>query len=73
MKKVRIENSFLEIPTYPWKGEDREAPFVREFTPRGQPIYPYKPLEGLSWKSKLKKYKCVIFENEFLKLSFSLN
>ncbi|MBN1445885.1 MAG: DUF5107 domain-containing protein [Candidatus Omnitrophica bacterium] len=70
MKKVRIENSFLEIPTYPWSGEDLEAPFIREFTPRGQPIYPYKPLENLSDKSELRKYRCVVFENEFLKLVF---
>lgn len=54
MKKIGIEHSLLEIPTYPWSGEDKEAPFIRELTPRGQPIYPYKPLEHLFDKSELR-------------------
>jgi len=70
MKKVKIENSSLEIPTYAWCGKDREAPFLREFTTRGQPIYPYRPLEHVESSCALRKYRCVVFENEFLKLLF---
>ncbi len=70
MKKVLIKHSKITIPTYPWGGDDKEAPFIRDFTPRGQPIYPYTTQEKISGEKEDRKYASVIFENEFLMLTF---
>ena len=70
MKKVSIKHSKITIPTYLWGGDDREAPFIKEFTPRGQPVYPYTPQEEISAEKEDREYKSVIFENEFLILTF---
>lgn len=70
MKEVSVAYSNVTIPTYPWGGSDREAPFIREFTPRGQPVYPYTSQEKISEEKEDRTYKTVLMENEFLKLTF---
>jgi tetratricopeptide (TPR) repeat protein len=70
MSTTTIEYLTINIPTYPWSGSDKEAPFIREFTPRGQPIYPYTSMEKISDQKEDREYKAVILENEFLKLTF---
>ena len=68
--KVKIKSTVLKLFTYSWNNEDIEPPLLREFTPRGQPIYPYTTQERISHHGEMKEYKAVIFENPYLKLTF---
>ncbi|MDD5598527.1 MAG: DUF5107 domain-containing protein [Victivallaceae bacterium] len=68
--KVKVKSTTLKLVTYSWAEEDIEPPLLREFTPRGQPIYPYTTQEKISHHGELKEYKAVIFENPYLKLTF---
>lgn len=70
MSLVKIKQTSVNIPTYKWGNEDVEPPLIREFTPRGQPIYPYTTQEIVSQKKSLCRYKAIILENEYLKLTF---
>ncbi len=70
MANVKIKETTLKIPTYTWKDEDIEPPFLREFTPRGQPIYPYTVQEIIAKKKTNRSFRAVVLENEYLKLTF---
>ena len=70
MNSIKIKETSINIPTYEWGKEDIEPALMREFTPRGQPIYPYTTQEIISDKKSPRQYKAVILENEYLKLTF---
>ena len=70
MNPIKIKQTSINIPTYEWGKEDIEPPLIREFTPRGQPIYPYTTQEIVSEEKSPRQYKAVILENEYLKLTF---
>lgn len=70
MKEVKILEEFIEIPTYKLGAADGEAPLEKEFTPRNSPIYPYTTQEVITGEKELKKYRSVILENDYLKLTF---
>ena len=70
MKEVKILEKFIEIPTYKLGAADGEAPLEKEFTPRNSPIYPYTTQEVITGEKELKKYRSVILENDYLKLTF---
>ena len=69
MNKVQIKNSEIVLPTYEVAMNDQEPPLVNNMTPRGAPIYPYKTQEVISDKRVDKKYRTVLLENDYIKLT----
>lgn len=69
MNAIKITETTLEMPTYRWT-EDGEPALIREFTPRNQPIYPYTIQDGIAKEKESCRYRAVILENEYLKLTF---
>lgn len=67
---MRIKKTTIAIPTYAWGKEDPEPPFLREFTPRNQPIYPYSIKEIIETEKCSRDYEAIIFENDYLKVTF---
>ncbi len=70
MKKVKLYRGTIVIPTYETGPADAEPPLIKEFTPRGAPIYPYKTQETLSSGKHDRVYQSVLLENEYIKLTF---
>jgi tetratricopeptide (TPR) repeat protein len=69
-QNVAVNYGSMELPTYGWEKADPEPAFIREFTPRNQPIYPYTTQERISTTRELRTYKTVIFENDYLVVTF---
>ena len=70
MEDVKILEELIEIPTYRLGAADGEAALVKEFTPRNSHIYPYTTQEVITGEKELRKYRGIILENAYLKLTF---
>ena len=71
MPRVDVQETHIELLTYGWGPAYDEPPLIREFCPRGQPIYPYTSQEALSDDPPTRtRYRAVVLENECLRLTF---
>ena len=64
--EVRVYESTVELPTYPWSRGDLNPHFPWTY---GKPIYPYPLQDELSRKKIPRTYRTMVVENKFLKVT----
>ncbi len=69
MKQVFVGETELTLPTYQPGPADPEPPLLKEFTPRGEPVYPYSTQELLGREAVERQYRALVLENDFIKVT----
>ncbi|MDI6827839.1 MAG: DUF5107 domain-containing protein, partial [Armatimonadota bacterium] len=64
---AEVRHEFIELPTYVLREESPNPCFTKQL---GAHPYPYRMQNRLSSERIIKRYDCIILENEFLRLTF---
>ena len=64
---VQTSRGDMELPTYPWWPAVKH-PYFRATD--GNNIYPYPMLDNLSRQKESRRYRTVVLENEYLRITF---